>query len=320
LDQCQFALPRQRQITEDFRVPDTRAAAFEPIAFIGAGTMGLPMLRNLARAGVAVTAFDARPETVAAIAAEGIAASLTLAAALATARVAITMLPDTPDVRAVVLGDGGLCGLMPPGALVIDMSTIAAAAATEIGARLGERGIAFLDAPVSGGVSGAINGTLSIMVGGEADALRRAEPILGRMGKTILHAGPCGMGQVFKACNQLMVASHIQAMCEALALARAHGADAERLVEALRKGAAGSWMLDNLAPKVLARDASAGFRIDLQLKDLKLAGDAAFAKGVPLPGLALATALYLEARAHGEGGNGNQALFRTYDRMTDQAG
>jgi 2-hydroxy-3-oxopropionate reductase len=301
-------------------VTTANTVSYPPVAFVGAGTMGLPMLRNLARGGVKVTAFDARPETVATIAAEGIGTAASLADACSKADVIITMLPDTPDVRSVALGEGGLATVLRPGALVIDMSTIAAAAAVEVGERLGARGVDFLDAPVSGGVTGAINGTLSIMVGGEADAFRRAEPLLALMGRTIIHVGPCGMGQVFKACNQLMVASHIQAMCEAFALGRAHGADLDRLLAVLRQGAAGSWMLDNLAPKVLARDASAGFRIDLQLKDLKLAGDAAFAKGVPLPGLALATALYLEARAHGEGSNGNQALFRTFDRMTNQAG
>jgi hypothetical protein len=149
---------------------------------------------------------------------------------------------------------------------------------------------------------------------------RRAEPVLKGMGKRILHAGPAEMGQVFKMCNQLMAASHIQAMCEAFALGRAHGADLEVLRNALAGGAAGSWMLDNLGPQVIAKDARAGFRIDLQLKDLKLALDATFEKGVPLPGLALASALYLEARAHGEGANGNQALFRTFDRMSNQTG
>ncbi len=294
--------------------------SFEPVAFIGTGTMGLPMARNLARAGVAVVAFDARAETRAALASEGFATATSVADIAGRAPVVITMLPDTPDVDAVVLAADGLAARLPAGALVIDMSTIAAAAATAIGAALAARDIAFLDAPVSGGVTGAEAGTLSIMVGGTEEAFRRGEPILKCMGKTVLHAGPCGMGQVFKACNQLMVASHIQAMCEALALGRAHGADLERLLAALRPGAAGSWMLDNLAPKVLAKDASAGFRIDLMLKDLKLASDAAYGKGVPLPGLALATALYLEARAHGEGGNGNQALFRTYDRMAGQDG
>ena len=292
--------------------------AIGKVAFIGTGAMGLPMVRNLRSAGVSIVAFDARAEMLSALEKEGFATAESIAEAAAEAAVAITMLPDTPDARAVYLGDGGLAAGLPSGALAIDMSTIAPAASIEIGGLLAKRDIAFLDAPVSGGVVGAEKGALSIMVGGDAAAFARAEPLLACMGKTILHAGNSGAGQVFKACNQLMVASHIQAMCEALALGRAHGVDLERLVAALKPGAAGSWMLENLAPKVLAGDTKPGFRIDLMLKDLKLANDAAFAKGVPLPGLALVTALYLETRAHGEGGDGHQALFRTYDRLTDR--
>ncbi|MGH6924307.1 MAG: NAD(P)-dependent oxidoreductase [Propylenella sp.] len=295
------------------------SAAYEPIAFIGAGTMGAPMVRNLAKAGAPVVAFDVRKAALDELAGEGIATAASLEAALSGRHFAITMLPDTPDVRAAALGAGGIAELMPAGSLFIDTSTIAPAAAAEIAGALGARGIGFLDAPVSGGVTGAVAGTLSIMVGGEAADFARAEPVLTCVGKSVIHAGPAGMGQVFKCCNQLMVASHIQAMCEAVALGRAFGADLERLTRVLAAGAAGSWMLDNMASRVIAKDDSAGFRIDLQLKDLRLAGDAAFEKGVPLPGLALATALYLEARAHGEGGKGNQALFRTFDRLTNQA-
>ncbi len=288
------------------------------VAFIGTGAMGLPMARNLRRAGVSVVAFDAREATRAALGKEGIATAESIAAAATDATVAITMLPDTPDVRAVYGGSGGLVSELPSGALAIDMSTIAPAASVAVAEALAQRNIAFLDAPVSGGVIGAEKGTLSIMVGGDEAAFARAEPLLRCMGTTILHAGKSGAGQVFKACNQLMVACHIQALCEALALGRAHGVDPERLVAALRPGAAGSWMLDNLAPKILAGDTKPGFRIDLMLKDLKLANDAAFAKGVPLPGLALVTALYLETRAHGEGRDGHQGLSRTYDRLTDR--
>lgn len=295
------------------------ATDFEDVVFIGAGTMGLPMVRNLIKAGIRVRVFDVVPAVRAAVAAEGIAV-LQSVDARSSAGVTITMLPDTPDVRAVLTGTGGLINDLPPGSLVIDMSTIAASAVREMGHALRERDIGLLDAPVSGGVAGAAAGTLSIMVGGTEADFQRAEPILKAMGKRILHAGPAGMGQVFKICNQLMVASHIQAMCEAFALGRAHGADLDILRSALAGGAAGSWMLDNLGAQVIARDDRAGFRIDLQLKDLKLALDATFEKGIPLPGLALASALYLEARAHGEGGNGNQALFRTFDRMTNQTG
>ena len=295
----------------------TDVQAIGKVAFIGTGAMGLPMVRNLKKAGISVVAFDASAAMRTTLGGEGIATAESIAEAAAEAAVAITMLPDTPDVRAVYLADGGLAAALPSGALAIDMSTIAPAASVEIGELLAKRNIALLDAPVSGGVVGAEKGALSIMVGGDEAAFARAEPLLRCMGTTILHAGRSGAGQVFKACNQLMVASHIQAMCEALALGRSHAVDLERLVAALRPGAAGSWMLDNLAPKILAGDTKPGFRIDLMLKDLKLANDAAFAKGVPLPGLALVTALYLETRAHGEGSNGHQALFRTYDRLTE---
>jgi 2-hydroxy-3-oxopropionate reductase len=294
------------------------ARTYEDVSFIGAGVMGRPMIRNLVRAGVAVKVFDALPDVRRTVAQEGFTVVESIAEVVPRSGIVVTMLPDTPDVRAVVLGNGGLLEYLVDGALLIDMSTISASAEIEMGERLAGNHVAMIDAPVSGGVVGAINGTLSIMAGGSQDAFTRAEPILRCLGTTILHAGALGMGQVFKMCNQLMVASHIQAMCEAFALARAHGADLERMRDALRGGAAGSWMLDNLGPKVLAKDDTAGFRIDLQLKDLKLAAEAAFDKGVPLPGLALAVTLYLEARAHGEGRNGNQALFRTFDRMANQ--
>lgn len=292
--------------------------SFEPITFIGAGAMGLPMAHNLRKAGASVRVFDLKPSVREQLAQEGFATVASLTEAAGQRGVAVTMLPDTPDVRAVVQGPDGLAARLPAGSLIIDMSSIAPKAEEEMARAAAERDIAMVDAPVSGGVVGAINGTLSIMVGGTPEAFARAEPVLACMGTTILHAGAIGAGQVFKMCNQLMVASHIEAMCEAFALARSHGADLEHLRNALRGGAAGSWMLDNLGPKVLAKDDSAGFRIDLQLKDLKLAGDAAFERGVPLPGLALATSLYLEARAHGEGRNGNQALFRTFDRLSNQ--
>jgi len=293
--------------------------SYEHVAFVGAGTMGLPMVRNLKKAGVPLRVFDVVPDVLKAAAVEGIQTATTLKDVLSERCVLITMLPNTPHVRAVVLGTDGAVERLPRGSLVIDMSTILPAAECEMGDALAARGIDFVDAPVSGGVVGAVNGTLSIMAGGTDAAFERAKPILACMGRSILHTGPLGMGQVFKMCNQLMVASHIQAMCEAFALCRAHGGDLERLRDALRGGAANSWMLENLGPQVIAKQTSAGFRIDLQLKDLKLANDAAFEKGVPLPGLALATTLYLEARAHGEGSNGNQALFRTIDRMTNQA-
>ena len=289
-----------------------------PVNFIGAGAMGLPMVRNLIKAGIEVRVLDHSEAVRKKLVSEGIEVVADLAELGDRSGTTITMLPDTPDVKSIVLGPKGLAETLLKGSLFIDMSTIAPAAEREIGERLAARGVAMVDAPVSGGVVGAVDGTLSIMVGGTPEAFAAAQSTLAAMGTTILHAGDLGAGQVFKMCNQLMVASHIQAMCEAFALARSQGVDLERLRLALMGGAAGSWMLQNLGPKVLAKDATAGFRIDLQLKDLKIANEAAFAQGVPLPGLALATALYLEARAHNEGENGNQALFKTFDRLANQ--
>ncbi|SFO69737.1 2-hydroxy-3-oxopropionate reductase [Cohaesibacter marisflavi] len=288
------------------------------VAFIGAGVMGRPMIANLRKSGFSVKAFDLSPVAVENLRSDGVEVAETLADAVEGVDAIVTMLPDTPHVQSVLLGDGGIGNILPSGMLVIDMSTISASGIQAIGEQLAKNGVELLDAPVSGGVKGAIGGTLSIMCGGSDVAFERAQPVLSAMGTTITHAGKLGMGQVFKMCNQLMVGVHIQAMCEAFALCRAQGADLDLLRNTLMGGAAASWMLENLGPQVIAKDDSAGFRIDLQLKDLRLAGEAAFEKGLALPGLAMATALYLEARAHGEGSNGNQAMFRTYDRLTNQ--
>jgi 2-hydroxy-3-oxopropionate reductase len=277
------------------------------------------MIANLRKAGFALKAYDRSPAALENLRSDGVTVADSLAAAVAGADVVVTMLPDTPHVQSVLLGEDGIGTLLPTGTLVIDMSTISASGIRAIGQDLASRGVDLVDAPVSGGVRGAIAGELSIMCGGSPEAFAKARPVLEGMGTTIIHAGDLGMGQVFKMCNQLMVGVHIQAMCEAFALCRAQGGDLNLLRETLMGGAAGSWMLENLGPQVIAKDDSAGFRIDLQLKDLRLAGEAAFEKGLPLPGLAMATSLYLEARAHGEGSNGNQAMFRTYDRLTNQA-
>lgn len=290
------------------------------IGFIGLGVMGREMARHLVHAGHEVRAYDTRAEAAEEIAREGAVAAGSVAAAAQGADMVITMLPDTPQVEEVVLGPGGLLQNPPSGGLLVEMSTIAPTATRRMAAQLADAGIAMLDAPVSGGPTGAKAAKLSIMVGGPEDAVARARPVLEAMGTTIIHVGESGAGQTVKACNQLICAMNIQAICEAFALGRAAGLDLHKLREVLLGGAASSWMLQNLGPLMLAKDSSAGFRIDLKLKDLRLAGELAFELGVPLPGTALATSLYLEARAHGEGGNGNQALFRVYDRLSNQAG
>jgi 2-hydroxy-3-oxopropionate reductase len=289
------------------------------VGFIGLGVMGREMSVNLVKAGHQVRVHDVRPEAVAAVAAQGATPARSIAEASSGADAVVLMLPDTPQVEEVILGKGGLLQNPPAGKVVADMSTIAPTATRALSAELAKVGVDLLDAPVSGGPLGARNAKLSIMVGGTAVAFEKATPIFAGMGTTIVHVGESGAGQAVKACNQLICAMNLQAICEALALGRAAGLDLEKLREVLLGGAAASWMLQNLGPLMIKKDPSAGFRIDLKLKDLRLAGELAFQLGVPLPGTALATSLYLEARAHGEGNNGNQALYRVYDRLSNQA-
>jgi 2-hydroxy-3-oxopropionate reductase len=289
------------------------------IGFVGLGTMGREMAANLVKAGHEVRGYDVSRAALNAASGQGIKVVGSVAEAAREAEFFVTMLPDTPQVEEVVRGKGGLLESPPKGRLVADMSTIAPTATRDMAASLAERGVALLDAPVSGGPIGAKNAKLSIMAGGPAEAVERFRPVFAAMGTTIIHVGESGAGQTVKACNQLICAMNLQAICEALALGRAAGLDLEKLREVLLGGAAASWMLQNLGPLMIAKDPSAGFRIDLKLKDLRLAGELAFQLGVPLPGTALATSLYLEARAHGEGANGNQALYRVYDRLSNQA-
>lgn len=296
----------------------TQAVQAGTVGFIGIGTMGREMAINLARAGHRVTAYDVRPEAAEALAGFGIRAASSVAEAALGADAVITMLPDTPDVEAVVYAEGGLLAAPPEGRLVVDMSTIAPEAVRRMHADFQRAGVSFVDAPVSGGPVGAKNASLSIMAGGDVHAFERARRFFAAMGTTITHVGDSGAGQTVKLCNQLICGINIQAICEALALGRAAGVDLQQLRRVLLGGSAASWMLDKLGPQMIEGDASAGFRIDLMLKDLRLVAQQAQATSVPLPATALVTTQYLEARAHGEGANGNQALFRVYDRMAGQ--
>jgi 2-hydroxy-3-oxopropionate reductase len=290
------------------------------VGFIGLGTMGREMVINLLKAGYIVHACDVRKEAVEDVAAQGAVAMGSVSAAAAEADIVISMLPDTPQVEEIVLGPGGLLAAPPPGRLVVDMSTIAPQAVRRMHAALKAIGVDLLDAPVSGGPLGAKNAALSIMVGGDAAAFERAKPFFAAMGATINHVGESGAGQTVKLCNQLICGINIQAICEAIALGRASGVDLAQLRQVLLGGSAASWMLDKLGPAMIEGDVRAGFRIDLMFKDLRLVQELAQALSVPLPATALVTSQYVDARAHGEGGNGNQALFRVYDRMTNQGG
>ena len=287
------------------------------IGFIGAGNMGLPMIKNLIKKGFQVKVYDINPKITKRLDKDNIKTVNNLRA-VANNKFIISILPDTQNVESVFNTDSGIISYLKPGTIVIDMSTISSSSAIEIGKVLQKQQIEFLDAPVSGGVKGALNANLSIMVGGKKDTYKKSLDILNSLGENVIYAGKLGMGQVFKMCNQIMVGSHIQAMCEAFALCKSKGGDLKLLKETLIGGSANSWMLENLGNDVINKNEHAGFRIDLQLKDLKLASEAAFESGVPLPGLSLVLALYLEARAHNEGKNGNQSLFKTYDRMSNQ--
>ena len=287
------------------------------IGFIGAGNMGLPMIKNLIKKGFQLNVYDINPKITKRLDKDNIKTVNNLRA-VANNKFIISILPDTQNVESVFNTDSGIISYLKPGTIVIDMSTISSSSAIEIGKVLQKQQIEFLDAPVSGGVKGALNANLSIMVGGKKDTYKKSLDILNSLGENVIYAGKLGMGQVFKMCNQIMVGSHIQAMCEAFALCKSKGGDLKLLKETLIGGSANSWMLENLGNDVINKNEHAGFRIDLQLKDLKLASEAAFESGVPLPGLSLVLALYLEARAHNEGKNGNQSLFKTYDRMSNQ--
>ena len=287
------------------------------IGFIGAGNMGLPMLKNLKRDGFDIKVYDQDKKVTKKLEKDKIK-SVNNLRAVANNDFIISILPDTTDVESVFNYETGINQFLKPGTIVIDMSTISSSSAIEIGKTLHKQQVEFLDAPVSGGVKGAIESNLSIMVGGKKDTFKKSLFILNSFGKNIVYAGKLGMGQVFKMCNQVMVGSHIQAMCEAFALCKAKGGDLKLLRDTLIGGAANSWLLENLGNHILEKNDKAGFRIDLQLKDLRLANEAAFESGIPLPGLSMVLALYLETKAHNEGKNGNQSLFKTYDRMTNQ--
>ena len=261
------------------------------VGFIGLGVMGRRMALNLNRAGFALLVHDLNREAVTELVASG-ARDAGSIAGTAEADLVITMLPDTPDVEAVVLGEGGLAVAMRPGSVLIDMSSISPTAAMAMQSALAAKAVAMLDAPVSGGYQGAEAGTLSIMVGGDAEILERCRPVLEAMGKTISHIGGPGAGQVSKVCNQVAVAINIQAVAEALTLARKNGVDPEKVRTALLGGFAQSRALDLHGQRVLDGNYAAGFRVTLQRKDLKLALENGSVTGAALPATALIQQLY----------------------------
>lgn len=287
----------------------------EELGFIGLGIMGRGMALNLLKAGHALTVWNRTPARLAPLLAAGARAGLSPADVAAHSDIICLCVSDTPDVQAVTAGPQGVFAGVRPGALIIDHSTISPQATQALGAEAAARGAAWLDAPVSGGSEGAAKGTLSIMLGGAAEQVARAMPYLQAMGKTITHVGPLGAGQMAKLVNQILIVNTMQGIGEALLLAQAGGLDLGKTLEAVSGGAAGSWMLSNRAPQVIARDWRPGFTIDLQTKDLRLALAAADALGIPLPHTGLILSYYRALQTTGQGSEGNHALVKALERL-----
>ncbi len=286
------------------------------IGFIGLGVMGAPMAANLVRAGFDVTGFNRSPAKVQRLVEAGGRGAASAAAAAEGADVVVTMLPDSPDVEAVLLGDGGVLERLAPGTIVVDMSTIRPDVARSLAAAGDARGVRVLDAPVSGGEQGAIDATLSIMVGGDASTFEAARPVLDALGRTVVHVGPPGAGQTVKAANQLIVAGTLQLVAEALVFLSAHGVDQARAVEVLAGGLAGSAVLDRKAPAMLARNFQPGFRVDLHHKDLGIVTAAARDAGVAIPAGSLAATLMGALRAQGHGDLDHAALLLQVEQLS----
>jgi 2-hydroxy-3-oxopropionate reductase len=256
------------------------------LGLIGLGIMGRPMARNLLRAGYALTVHDVNRAAVDELVAEGAVAGISPREVAAAVDVLLTMLPDSPEVRDVYLGRDGAFEAVRPGWLAIDMSSIAPSTARELAGQAAAGGAEMLDAPVSGGDKGAIAGTLSIMVGGSEVAFERAQPILQAMGKTIVHVGPAGAGQVVKVCNQVVVAVVIEAVSEALVLGAKAGVDPAKIADVLQGGLAATKVLEMRRDNMLTGRFDPGFRVRLHLKDLKNALELAREIDVALPAAA----------------------------------
>lgn len=276
----------------------------EKIGFIGLGIMGKPMARNLVKAGFELVVHSRSRGPVDELVAESpgvVTAAGSPREVAERARIVITMLPDSPDVRVVVFGENGLLETMGEGSLLIDMSTIAPATAVEVNEALVAKGASAVDAPVSGGEPGAINAALSIMAGGSEADFARAMPLFQAMGKTIVHVGAAGAGQVVKACNQIVVAINYAAVSEALVLGSKAGVDPNLIVQVLNGGLAASRVMEMRGPNMIAHNFQPGFRINLHRKDLGIATASGKEYGVPLPVTGLVSQMFEALAAMGRG-------------------
>jgi len=279
------------------------------VAVIGLGIMGGPMAANLVKAGFDVVGHNRSPHRVRALVEAGGRGAASVAEAVREADVVITMVPDSPDVEAVAMGDDGIFAHARPGTLYLDMSTIRPDVAVRVAEAGRAAGLRVLDAPVSGGEAGAVEATLSIMVGGAADDVEAARPVLDAVGKTIVHVGPAGSGQTVKAANQLIVAGAIELLAEAVVFLEAYGVDTAAALEVLGGGLAGSTVLDRKGPNMLAREFTPGFRLALHHKDLGIVTSAAREAGVAIPLGAVVAQLVGALVARGDGGLDHSGLL-----------
>jgi len=282
--------------------------AVERVGFIGLGIMGAPMAANLLKAGFQVTVWNRSPSRTKPLVDSGAKGADSPAAVAAASEVTLSCVTNSADVEEVACGPQGVIHGAHRGSTYIDCSTIAPETARNVARELSARGVDMLDAPVSGGDVGAKAGTLAIMVGGEAPVFERCLPVLQAMGKTIVHVGPNGAGQVVKLCNQVACGLNLLAAAEAINLSRRAGVDPAKMLEVVGAGAAASWMLSNLAPRAVNGDYAPGFMVDLMQKDLRLVLDAANDSHTPLPGTALVSQLFQSIQAEGRGTDGTQSL------------
>lgn len=289
------------------------------VAVIGLGIMGLPMASNLSKAGHDVVGFNRSRERIDRLIANGGRGAASIADAVRDADVIITMLPDSADVEGVFTGDEGLLASATPGAIWVDASTIRPDVAIRLAQAASAKGIRAVDAPVSGGEQGAIEATLSIMVGGEAADVEAVRPVLEAVGSTIVHVGPAGSGQTVKAANQLIVAGTIELVAEALVFLEAHGVDTEAAIKVLAGGLAGNRILDRKAASMAARKFEPGFRVDLHHKDMGIVVAAAREAGVAIPLGAMTAQLMGALRAEGHGSLDHSALLLLVEQLSGRS-
>ena len=286
-----------------------------PIGFVGLGIMGLPMAGHILDAGYPLTVYNRTRSKAEELGARGAKVADSPAEVAADSQVIITIVSDSPDVEEVVAGPQGVLGRIGEDSVVIDMSTISPQVERQLDEQLRVKGCTLVDAPVSGGDVGARNATLAIMAGGDKAAFDRVRPILEVMGKTITYCGPVGNGQLTKLSNQILVAVTLLGVSEAITFAKKNGLDAHVMIEAVKGGAAGSWQLSNLGPKIVDRDFAPGFMVDLIQKDLRLVLESGAAGQAALPGASLVNQLFRMAEAQGDGREGTQILAKAVEQL-----